>query len=113
MEDTIDSDVELAKLNWLLHEERFKNWSAKDGISVETAKQVVEYMKTMQEGDCYLVHCKAGADRTGLFCALFRIFIQGWPVWKAKLETIAYGHIPFKYTEIFKSIDAAVLEIKR
>lgn len=42
-----------------------------------------------------LIHCKAGADRTGLACALYKVAIEGRPAAKADQElTVFYGHMP-------------------
>ena len=42
-----------------------------------------------------LIHCKAGADRSGLASALYQFAIEGKPAAKADDElTIFYGHLP-------------------
>ena len=42
-----------------------------------------------------LIHCKAGADRTGLVAALYHYGIEGQPAVVADGDlTIRYGHIP-------------------
>jgi len=42
-----------------------------------------------------LIHCKAGADRTGLVAALYLYAIKGQPAAGADKElTIRYGHLP-------------------
>lgn len=46
-----------------------------------------------------LVHCKSGADRAGLFSALYRIFRLGEPVDKAVSELgLRYGHLKWART---------------
>jgi protein tyrosine/serine phosphatase len=43
-----------------------------------------------------LVHCKSGADRTGLVSALYRFAIEGKSANEADAElTLAYGHFPY------------------
>jgi protein tyrosine/serine phosphatase len=42
-----------------------------------------------------LIRCRAGADRTGAACAIYRIEKQGWSNWKAWLEMLTYFHLPF------------------
>lgn len=37
------------------------------------------------------VHCKHGKDRTGLFCAMYRVMNEGWNVEKALEEAISIG----------------------
>ena len=42
-----------------------------------------------------LIHCKAGADRTGLVAALYHYGIEGQPAAVADGElTVCYGHLP-------------------
>jgi Protein tyrosine/serine phosphatase len=47
-----------------------------------------------------LVHCRHGADRTGLIIALIRIIDEGWSVEDAKKEMLegGYGFTPFGKT---------------
>ena len=46
-----------------------------------------------------LIHCQAGADRTGLVSALYCLVIQGQPPAQADQQlTIWYGHIPWLQT---------------
>lgn len=47
--------------------------------------------KAMQRGPV-LVHCRHGADRTGLICALWRILYQGWSRQSAIDELIEGGY---------------------
>ena len=43
-----------------------------------------------------LVHCRVGADRTGLACALFELTVIGKPPEAAKRQlTWRYGHVPW------------------
>jgi protein tyrosine/serine phosphatase len=43
-----------------------------------------------------LVHCQGGADRTGLFCAAWKLKVEHVPVEKASKQlSFIYGHIPF------------------
>lgn len=48
-----------------------------------------------------LIHCKAGADRSGLAAALWKIVIDNEPKSKAKKQlSIFYGHLPFGSTQV-------------
>lgn len=38
------------------------------------------------------IHCSHGQDRTGLVVALFRVWIQRWPIEAARKEMIACGY---------------------
>jgi len=43
-----------------------------------------------------LVHCKSGADRSGLVAALYRLVIEGKSATEADAQlTIVYGHFPY------------------
>jgi len=43
-----------------------------------------------------LVHCKSGADRTGLVSALYRYALQGTSAAEAEAElSVRYGHFPY------------------
>lgn len=55
----------------------------------------------------YLVHCHHGADRTGLFVAVYRIVIQGWSKEEAILE-MQKGGFGFHntYTNIVKYLQS-------
>lgn len=47
-----------------------------------------------------LIHCKAGADRSGLAAALWKMVIDGAPKSKARRHlSIRYGHMPFGPTQ--------------
>lgn len=39
-----------------------------------------------------LVHCQHGSDRTGAFCALYRMAVEGWTADEAVREMTAGGH---------------------
>ena len=48
-----------------------------------------------------LVHCKSGADRAGLFCALFLLIHEGASVAEARRQlSLRYGHFRFSKTGI-------------
>lgn len=57
-----------------------------------------------------LIHCRAGADRTGLAAALWKVVIDGADVGVARKQfSIVYGHIPFGPARILtKFFDAWV-----
>jgi protein tyrosine/serine phosphatase len=44
-----------------------------------------------------LIRCRAGADRTGVACAIYHIEKHHWSNIRAWLEMLLYGHIPFKF----------------
>jgi len=47
-----------------------------------------------------LIHCYQGSDRTGLFCAAYRILVEGWTKTQAIEEMVCGG---FGYHEIYSS----------
>ena len=52
---------------------------------------------TEEENLPLLLHCHSGADKTGTVMALYRVEVQGWPLWKALFEMDLHGHIPLQY----------------
>jgi protein tyrosine/serine phosphatase len=71
----------------LLRTERVKilTWDIDD-------EHVIEVMRMLKKPDDgpFLIHCKHGADRTGLMTAMYRILEQGWSVDEA-LEELTEG----------------------
>jgi protein tyrosine/serine phosphatase len=48
-----------------------------------------------------LIHCRAGADRSGLAAALWKVVIDGEPKSVARDQlSIRYGHMPFGPTQV-------------
>jgi undecaprenyl-diphosphatase len=48
-----------------------------------------------------LIHCRAGADRSGLAAALWKVVIDGAPKSVAREQlSIRYGHMPFGPTQV-------------
>ena len=48
-----------------------------------------------------LIHCRAGADRSGLAAALWKVAIDGEPTSVARDQlSIRYGHMPFGPTQV-------------
>lgn len=64
-------------------------WSADD-------KEVVRLLKivTDEERTPVFVHCRRGADRTGVMCAVYRIVVQGWSKAEA-IEEMTRGGFGF------------------
>lgn len=60
-------------------------------------------------------HCKHGADRTGVICAMYRIIVQGWSREKAVDELIngGYGFHPIfsNIPEYVKNVDVKKIKI--
>ena len=63
----------------------------------EDAQELVEIYKTAPRP--VLVHCKAGADRSGLAAAMWKVIVDKEPKSEAAKElSILYGHIPIGKT---------------
>jgi protein tyrosine/serine phosphatase len=59
--------------------------------------QQIKALLTDERNFPILFHCHSGADKTGLVAALYRVEVQGWPLWKALVEMDLHGHVPFQY----------------
>lgn len=61
-----------------------------------TDKQMEKILATIRHAPKpVLIHCKAGADRTGLVAALYAYGVEGQPATVADDElTLRYGHLP-------------------
>ena len=108
LEDRYDEDIDpIINSGKLNHIKKWDYFSAKQGPSYLMTQEIIEWMKKeMYSGPSpYLVRCQAGADRTGYFCAIYRIKIQGWSKWRTKLEMLLHAHFPFKYPKIWEAID--------
>lgn len=62
-----------------------------DGSSTETDRDRIRELILDVENAPLLVHCAAGANRTGLACGMYRIHAQGWPVERVMDELREYG----------------------
>lgn len=68
-------------------------WSSPDGaVPAETA--LAEFFEVMDQPENYpvLIHCFAGAHRTGSFCAVYRMEYQGWTITEALTEMRQSGY---------------------
>ncbi len=70
--------------------------------------QLVQALQVIAQKPPVLVHCRHGADRTGLIIALYRILYQNWTVEEAKDELINGG---FGFHESFENIPKALDEM--
>ena len=70
------------------------------GISAEqsvTGAQIADILALIRAAPKpLLIHCKSGADRTGLVSALYEAVIEGKPAWQARDQlSLRYGHFPW------------------
>ena len=81
-----------------LHTERVKivTWNIED-------EHVIAVMRLLRESanGPFLIHCKHGADRTGLMSAMYRILEQGWSADDALAELTGGG---YGYHAVWKNI---------
>lgn len=80
---------------------------------------VIEFLHAMkkEENHPVYIHCYHGSDRTGMLCAIYRIFFQGWHKDKAIYEMIhgGYGfHLFFQHNLIsyLKKLDIFAIREK-
>jgi protein tyrosine/serine phosphatase len=93
-----DDEVKASKENNITHL-NFRMKSSRD----LTDAQVVELVALMKDAPKpVLVHCAAGADRSGLAAALYRLKIKGDPLSEASNElSLRYGHMPFYFNSSY------------
>lgn len=80
-------------------------------------EEVIEFLRAAINPSMHplLLHCKRGADRTGMMVAMYRIVVQGWSKEEALREMVlgGYGYNPF-WEDVFNYVlDVDVEEIKR
>jgi protein tyrosine/serine phosphatase len=61
-----------------------------------------------------LVHCQGGADRSGLFCAAWKLRLDKLPAKQASKQlSFVYGHIPFFVWSKTEAMDSSFHEYTR
>lgn len=69
-----------------------------DGSGVSTVEKYVDAVEAIvkfeKEGKPVLVHCNAGAQRTGGVVATYELLVKGWPVEKVRGDLLSHGHDP-------------------
>lgn len=74
-------------------------WSA---LSLPEDDQVAEFLRLLRDNPDkkIFVHCRHGADRTGVMVAIFRIAIQGWTPEQALAEMERFNFHGFWYSHL-------------
>lgn len=73
--------------------------SARQAPTRDQLERLIAHLRTLPR-PC-LIHCKSGADRTGLAAAIYMLVIEGQPIEVAKRQlSIRYIHISFTATGI-------------
>jgi len=98
LEDDYDKDIDTicAKFN-INHIKSLDHVSAK--TIFQDKKDLDLYLKIINDISNYpmVIRCRAGADRTGVACALYRIEKQNWNNLRAFLEMLTFFHAFFKF----------------
>lgn len=88
--DWYDTEVATAKQLGLEH--RDFAMSASRGLDVQDVDALIALMRDLPKP--ILIHCKSGADRTGLAAALYLAALAGGSEWRAGMQlSLSYGHI--------------------
>jgi len=74
-------------------------FSARTGPSEEQWGQMRDIL-TREENLPVLLHCRSGADRTGIVTARYRVEVEGRPLEEALREMIWHYHIPLQYPRL-------------
>lgn len=75
-----------------------------------TEKQILSFLKIVLDPSNHpvFVHCKHGADRTGVMIAIYRVVVQGWTKEEAVKEMTEGG---FGFHPIFSHLPTLILEL--
>jgi protein tyrosine/serine phosphatase len=87
---------DIADCNFLYLDIPVKAWRPRD-------KQIIQFLQivTDKTKQPVFVHCQHGSDRTGLVCAAYRIFAEGWSKQQA-VEEMTKG--PYGFHRIWKNL---------
>lgn len=75
--------------------------------SEEVAAALWEIEQRTRHNKTVLVHCKHGADRTGMVMAMYRIVYQNWSLEKARKEMVDG---PFGFHRIYRNLISMINE---
>ncbi len=69
-------------------------WRARPFLSVPNRQDVADFLELVRENQQarIFVHCRQGSDRTGVCCAAYRIFVEGWSPKAAAAEMSNFGY---------------------
>ncbi len=93
-----DQEVAEAKTNHIIHTD-FR-MSAKHELTAARAAELIEVMRSAEKP--LLIHCQAGADRSGLAVALYFAAIKKMSETASELQlSIVYGHLPLWFSPAY------------
>jgi protein-tyrosine phosphatase len=78
-------------------------WNGFDNPKDEHVKQFLDVMRDESKRPV-LIHCKRGAERTGVMVACWRIAEEGWTAERAYKEMLANKFRPFRYGHLKKYV---------
>jgi len=81
------------------------------GSPADYAEALAAIASARSDGRHVLVHCTAGAERTGGMIALYRTLFEGWSAEDARAEYERYRKDPDQYSPVLKFVDANVDQI--
>lgn len=87
-----DDEIAVCEQNGIIHFDL--RMSATRQPKTEEIKTLIEIFRIAPQP--VLIHCKDGADRSGLAAAIWKVVMDGEPDWMARKQlSIIYGHMPF------------------
>jgi len=95
----------------LLKNRKLKYFQFFFGSTLPSFQEILRFLKivTSPENIPAFVHCYFGADRTGLACALYRIFVEGWSKERAlrEMKEPKYGfhHCYQQFADFIAALD--------
>jgi len=86
--------------------------SSSDTVTSEVADRLLDIMKTAPKP--ILIHCKAGADRSGIVSAIYGRAIAGWSEESAERQlSVYFGHIGIPYLSSTYAMDESWEKLER
>lgn len=67
---------------------------------------LTEVITADRAGKPVLIHCNAGAQRTGVAVAFYRLLVQHWPADQVKAELLRFGHVPRRNPDLIEYVNA-------
>lgn len=77
------------------------HWEKAEGGEPPVVENIKKYLDFLADKKNYpvLIHCFAGIHRTGAYCAIYRMEIEGWDLARALEEMRACGYITLEENE--------------
>lgn len=77
------------------------HWQGEDSASPPVEENLKKYLQFLSDASNYpiLIHCFAGIHRTGAYCAVYRMEVEGWGRERAMNEMRACGYVTLDENE--------------